>query len=232
MCCSALCLWRLCHYPPTAAAENFLGPEPNFCFSSVSDTSLLLLPSGTTPREGESLHRVVKTEMRRLFWLQHLPKTVCAVSGCTQVQPLEHCSQQRDLSLSLTGESKGNRLCRRSRAFSPISPACTHKHRPRSLFHALSQLRCDCKQEGISLRGQAAGKAAAHGCGSCWCLLLWLSQSSFPLPYPSLLGWFHPLSQRPPHCHAPHCFPGSISITGKSQDMSTWEGGNGAVDHL
>lgn len=171
-----MCLWRLCHYPPTAAAGNFPGPEPNFCFSSVSDTSLPLPSSGTAPSEGESLHSFGKTEMRSSFWLQPLPKTACMVQGHAQVQPLEDCSQHRDLSLSLTGGPKDL-----TEGLENFPPLAQHTH-TNTAHTPSSQLRCDCKQGGVSLQGWAAGKAAAAGCGSCWCLLLYLPQTFFLLP--------------------------------------------------
>lgn len=79
-------------------------PEPNFCFSSVSDTSLPLPSSGTAPREDESLHSLGKREMRSSFWLQPFPKAAHTVRGHEQVQ--EDWSQHRELSLSLPGGPK------------------------------------------------------------------------------------------------------------------------------
>lgn len=124
------------------------------------------------------------TGLWRRKWEAHSGSNTFLKSLHTQVQPLEHCSQQRPLLTSAWGAQRKEALQKVLSIF-PYFPAHTHKLRPHSLFGVLSQSRCDCKQDSISLRGWAAGKAAADGCRTCWCLLLWLSEL-LPPPLPKL----------------------------------------------
>lgn len=185
-----LCLWRLCHYPPTAAAGNLPGLEPNFCLSSVSVTSLPLPSSGTAHREGESLHNLVEAEMRSSFWLQSFPKAACTVQGHSQVQPLEDCSQQRPFPATDWGSQRSYRS---SRVF-PLCPSNTHKHSPHCLFPAQVWLQ--------TRRREPAGMGSRQSSSCCLGELL-VPSAGFPqisllLLQLSLCTGSHPLCSRGP----------------------------------
>lgn len=172
-------------------------------------------------------------EMRSLFWFQHLPKTFCAFLGYAQVQPSEYFSHQTFPHL-WQGSPKETSFGEDPKHFPSFPNTHTYIQRQTGLIllYPLPANVCLQTERHFFCEEGHQAKQALDGCESCCSLLLWLSQSSIPLPYLSLLRWFHPLSlsQRSPYCYTPRCFPGSISI--KWYPKTGWEGDNGAVDHI